>query len=174
MALIMNNFSVNSTNENELEEAKLTLVNLKPRIMAFVTDVKDLLLRGEPALSYAYSGDVYQAAQENDKIRFVIPKGGGIIGIDNVCISEASRNFELVYKFLNYIMSPEVAADLTNFTYYATANKTAFDKNLIKKNIRDNPSIYIPIDDSNTINVLRDLGEYNQLYVDIWDIVMRS
>jgi spermidine/putrescine transport system substrate-binding protein len=175
MALLMNGKSVNTVLREDLEIAVSTLKRLKPSLMAFVTDVKDLLIKGETSLSYAYSGDVFQASKANKQITFRVPVGGGIIGIDNMCITRSARQPKLAIAFLDYLMKPEVAAGITGDTFYATANRAAVEKKLIPPEIVDNPVIYIPLQQASRLNVLRDVGASdNRLYVQAWDEVKRS
>jgi spermidine/putrescine transport system substrate-binding protein len=175
MALLMNGRSVNTDSPEDIDLAVKSLKKLKPSIMAFVTDVKDLLTRGETSLSYAYSGDVNQASSTNANIVFQIPRGGGIVGIDNMCITANTRNKELAIEFLDYLMSPKVAASLTNEMFYATANRAAVEQHLIQEDLLKNPVIFLPIGNSPHLNVLRYLDDpRQQIYVNAWDQVKRA
>lgn len=175
MALLMNGKSVNSLSAGDLQLAVNTLRQLKPKLMAFVTDVKDLLIRGETSLSYAYSGDVFQASKSNANIIFKVPNGGGIVGIDNMCISAGSKEPELAMAFLDFLMRPEVAASLTTSMFYATANGAAVERHLIPDEVVHNPTIFLPIGQASQLNVLKDVGrEGTQLYLNAWDEVKRA
>lgn len=175
MALLMNGKSVNSLSADDLQLAVNTLRQLKPKLMAFVTDVKDLLIRGETSLSYAYSGDVFQASKSNPNILFKVPNGGGIVGIDNMCISAGSKEPELAMAFLDFLMRPEVAASLTTSMFYATANGAAVERHLIPDEVVHNSTIFLPIGQASQLNVLKDVGrEGTQLYLNAWDEVKRA
>jgi spermidine/putrescine transport system substrate-binding protein len=175
MALIMDGYSVNTTSPSEIETATKSLIKLKPSVMAFVTDVKDLLIRGETSLSYAYSGDVNQSAKLNKEIIFRIPQGGGIVGIDNMCITRDAKDMELAVSFLDYLMRPDVAASLTNEMFYATANRAAVEQRLIGEDLLQNPVIFLPLGNSPNLNVLRSLDDsHQQLYFAAWERVKRA
>jgi len=169
LGLIMNGYSVNSRSRAEIDSAAAAIISLKPRLMAFVTDVIDLLVAGDPALSYAYSGDVFQAASANPEVRFEVPEGGGIVGIDNACITRASGERELAHLFLNYLMRSEVAAAFTKHTFYATPNRAAKEEGLIPSELLHDPAIFLPLDGD--LNVLRDLGDANDMYASAWERV---
>jgi putrescine transport system substrate-binding protein len=44
------------------------------------------------------------------------------------------------YLFINYILRPEVTADISNFVFYANANKSA--RALLKPEVVNDPGIY--------------------------------
>lgn len=174
MALLNIGASVNSTSEEELKQAEEWLIELKPHLLGFITDIKDLLIHGEPALSYAYSGDVFQASRENPSIEFHVPETGGIIGIDNLCITRDCRVPDLAGEFIRFLLDPEVAGNITNHTYYATANQRALEEDYLRSEIAANSSIFIDIQQREKLHVLHDLGDVNDIYYAIWDRVKRA
>jgi putrescine transport system substrate-binding protein len=50
---------------------------------------------------------------------------------------------ESAYAFMNYMMIPKVAADVSDFRRYATANAAA--QPLVQPAVRDDPGIYPPL-----------------------------
>lgn len=105
------------------------------------------LAAGEVCLSVGWSGDVQLAAQRSaeaglGEIKYVIPKEGALMGYDMFAIPKDAQNKDNAYKFLNYIMRPEVIAEISNYVRYANANKDALP--LIDADIRNNPGIYYP------------------------------
>jgi putrescine transport system substrate-binding protein len=51
-----------------------------------------------------------------------------------------SANKENAYKFINYMMDPEVIAKCTNFTNYANGNLAS--KKFINPDVLNNPAVY--------------------------------
>ena len=93
------------------------------------------------------AGDVQLAAQRSaeaglGEIKYVIPKEGALMGYDMFAIPKDAQNKDNAYKFLDYIMRPEVIAEISNYVRYANANKDALP--LIDADIRNNPGIYYP------------------------------
>lgn len=103
------------------------------------------LASGDICLSVGWSGDVQladQRAQEAglDEIAYVIPREGALMGYDMFAIPADAEHKDNAYKFLDYIMRPEVIAAITNYVRYANANQDATP--LVAEDIRSNPGIY--------------------------------
>ena len=77
---------------------------------------------------------------------FFVPKGKGAaqLWIDGWVIPADAKNIEDAHLFLNYMMRPEVAAADSNYTWYATANKTALDEGLIDEAVTSSPAAFPP------------------------------
>ena len=105
------------------------------------------LASGDICLAVGWSGDVQLAAQRAqeaglDEIRYIIPKEGALMGYDMFAIPKDAEHKDNAYRFLDYIMRPEVIADISNYVRYANANAAAMP--LIADDIRNNPGIYYP------------------------------
>jgi spermidine/putrescine transport system substrate-binding protein len=135
-------YSLNSVNDNELQEAKDLLLMQKGYLAKYAdaTDYIGGLASSQFLVSHAYSGDVYVAADENADITYVIPKEGSTLWIDNMTIAKGAPNKAAGEAFINYILTPEVTALITNFRNYANGNKDAIE--LVLPAIRDDPGIY--------------------------------
>jgi putrescine transport system substrate-binding protein len=57
-----------------------------------------------------------------------------------LAIPADSDNADAAHKFINFLLKPEIIADITNYVAYANANVTAFDK--VDPSISSNTSIY--------------------------------
>ena len=51
-----------------------------------------------------------------------------------------ARDVENAHKFLDFLMSPQITADITNYVWYASANTPALE--LIDQEILDDPGIF--------------------------------
>lgn len=124
--------------EESLEKAKQKLIAAK--VKAFDGQPKLRLIKGEAWLAHCYSGDAMQAAGAKERagdIGFVIPKEGGTIWIDNLCIPKGAPNRELAHKFIDYVLRADVSAAISNEVAYANPNEAAL--RLIKKEVLDDP-----------------------------------
>ena len=127
------------------------VANLLSRVRLHVTDfdsgeyVEDLA-SGKRCIAHAWSGDVLvaqQMAKEAGKtfdIRYIMPKEGFPLWIDVVAMPTNAQNADAAYEFLNYLMRPDVIANISNETQYANANLDAQD--LVKPTLRSNPIVY--------------------------------
>jgi putative spermidine/putrescine transport system substrate-binding protein len=59
--------------------------------------------------------NAHYMAGEGVPIRLVIPKEGGVLGVDTIAIMQGSKKTELAYKFINTVLDPLVQADVAKF-----------------------------------------------------------
>ena len=138
----------NSQNPKDYQEQSTELFNnVRPYIQYFHSSkyINDLA-NGDICLAFAWSGDVLQAADRaresgnGVQIEYRIPKEGTLMWFDMLAIPADAPNPENAHKFLNYIMKPEVIAEISNKVNFANANIPS--KSLIKADSLNNPDIY--------------------------------
>ena len=115
--------SLNSTNPDELNEARDLLIAQKPLVQAYVIDeAKDKLISGEAALGVVFSGEALMISLENEDMEFVVPKEGTNFWIDGWVLTRDAENVENAHKFIDFMCRPEIA--VINFDYlgYSTPN----------------------------------------------------
>lgn len=167
MALKSLGYSANTTNPDELEKAKQLLISQKPLVRAYTSDTYlDLLTSGDVRISYGFSGDIYQVRRRNKSIKYFIPKQGTLIGVDNLCITKGAQNIELAHAFINYILDPQVAADIANEILYPSPNEAAYQH--IDPSALNDPSIYPPPDVLEKCEFLKNVGDAMRLYQKAW------
>ncbi len=124
-------YSLNTTDEDELEEAKDLVAEARGRVAAFDTDQADeLLTTGETAIAHGYSGDMFtQFLETDDPSRYVyfVPEEGGTRWIDNMAIPYDAPNPCTAHTFINWLLDGENGAALSNYNYYSTPNEAALD-----------------------------------------------
>jgi spermidine/putrescine transport system substrate-binding protein len=139
------NFSYNSTNPAEIQQAYQKLVQLKPAVANFTTDAwSDRLLAGDLVLAMAYSANAVGLIQENPdaKLRYVIPSSGTSLWSDTMVIPITSPNPDAAYEWINFMMQPSIAVDVTQRLFFATPNQAAYDQ--LPLPLRNNPSLFPP------------------------------
>jgi spermidine/putrescine transport system substrate-binding protein len=137
--------SYNSTNPAEIRQAYEKLVQLKPAVTTFTTDAwRDRLLAGDLILSMAYSADSVRLIQENPdaKLRYVIPASGTSLWSDTMVIPVTAPNVDAAYEWINFMMQPSVAVEVTRRLFFATPNQAAFDQ--LPAPLRNNGSLFPP------------------------------
>lgn len=145
-ALIYLNRDPQSPHSEDYQEAEKLLRQMVKDIRYIHSSqyVNDLA-SGDICMAVGWSGDVQLAAQRAaeaglDDIVYVIPKEGALMGYDMLAIPADAANKDNAYLFLDYIMRPEVIAEITNYVRYANANADATP--LVDEEIRNNPGIY--------------------------------
>ena len=166
MALFALKLDPNTTDEDDLDQAKDYLIDLKKKVKSITSDYLDPLKGGELLLSQAYSGDAFQAQETNPKIEYVIPASGAFSWVDSMAIPKGAKHPGNAEKFMNYILEPKVGAALTNYVSYGSPNKAATP--YIDKEILNNPLIYPPADVLAKLPFQKDIGEEELKYSDRW------
>ena len=76
-ALKYKGYSVNSTDPDELNQAKDALLEIKPHLLAFApTDITKPMIKGEAAITVDYDYDIAAAADKEPSIQWVAPVRG--------------------------------------------------------------------------------------------------
>jgi len=167
VALKFLGYSLNSTSEKELMDAKKLLMAQKPLLKAYISaPVKSLLISGEVWLSQLWVGDTLMAKDENDDIEYCIPKEGCEIWDDNLAIPKSAPHKYTAEVWMNYCLRPEVSAAVSNFVHYATPVEAA--KKLINKEDLNNPGIYPSAEVMKRLEFQKDVGEATRIYDQIW------
>ena len=165
-------YSLNTTNEKELQEAKEVVLRRKKNLAKFENEqYKSGLASGEFLLVHAYSGDVFQVRKENPDIAFVVPEEGTAISCDNLVIPQTAVRVRLAHAFINFLHDPKIAAENTEFIAYLCPNKDAYP--LLSKEIRENPGIFLSPEIRAKSEIFADLGAANALYIKIWDEIKK-
>jgi spermidine/putrescine transport system substrate-binding protein len=162
----------NSVEQADLEASRDFILANKDVIAAFhAEDGQVQLLRGDVDIVLEYVGDIYQVMAEDPDIRYVIPAEGTSMWVDNLCIPKGSKNKALAEQFINYIYEAQVAADISNFTSYATPNQKAVDDKLIAEVSLNDPNIYPTEEVLERLTFLTDIGDaqimYDEIFADI-------
>ena len=168
-------YSLNSTDLDELTEAKNLLIEQKPLVQAYVIDqVRDKMIGNEAALGVIYSGEAIYTQKEKPNLEYVIPKEGSNIWIDSWVIPKNAEHKENAEKFINFLCRPDIA--LMNFEYitYSTPNEAA--RELIEdESIRNSEIAFPDLSKYDNLETFQYLGtEADQVYGDLWNKVKSS
>ncbi|RYH11628.1 extracellular solute-binding protein [Tropicimonas sp. IMCC6043] len=125
--------------------ARLTELAGSARYFSIQKAVSDLAA-GNVCMAIVYSGDagIAQArameAENGPEIVYAIPKEGTLLWIDLMAIPADSGNVDEAYRFIDYMLRPEVIAEVTDTVFFANANAAA--DAVIDPAIRADPGIY--------------------------------
>ncbi|MCX5662442.1 MAG: spermidine/putrescine ABC transporter substrate-binding protein [Planctomycetota bacterium] len=160
--------SLNSTNADDIKAAAELLKKQKALVKTYnSSDYDNILASGDVSLAQGYNGQIAKlAAKEPAKFAYVIPKEGTTWSMDAMCIPVKAQNPDAAVAFLNFILEPEIAAQIVNGVNYASTNAAA--KAFIKKEILENPAIYPPADLLKKCEAMEDLGEATSLMDRYW------
>lgn len=174
VALKKDGFSMNSTDESELQQAKQALIDQKPLVQAYVIDqVRDKMIGGEAAVGVIYSGEMLYIQEEvaslglDYSLEYVIPEEGTNLWLDSWVIPKNAKNKENAEKWIDFLCRPEIAKANFEYITYPTPNKGAFD--LLDEEVQNNKAVFPDIDSLHNCEVFQYLGdEADTLYNDLW------
>jgi putrescine transport system substrate-binding protein len=137
----------NSQSADDLVQAEAIMTKIRPYISSINSSgYIEALANGDICVAVAYNGDVMQSrdrAKEANKgieIKYALPKEGSIVWFDMLAIPKEAPNLDSAYTFMNYMMTPQVIADVSNFKRYADANAAA--QALVLPAVKDDAAIY--------------------------------
>jgi len=161
-------YSVNDADEAHLNEARDLILAAKPCWKTFDSFgyIDNLMIPGEIVLTHGWNGDVFVAAEEKEGWTYVMPKEGGVVWQDNMCVPASSTRKATAEHFLNWMLAPEHAAQNTNYVWYPSPVEAA--KEFIDPEILEDPSIYL---DDETIGRLEWIEPLPTEGLAIWDRV---
>ena len=167
-ALKYRGHSINSTTRGELNEVLNVLRDAKKRSLGFEGGVggKNKVLAKQAVAAMAYSGDAMRGIKEDAETYYFIPKEGSQIWVDNLAVCAKAPHRLVAEKFLDFILKPEVGAQLADYNQYATPNKTAL--RFVRQENLNNPMIYPTSDVMKRLEFLHDLGKQTKLYDEVW------
>ncbi len=137
---------------SDYQDAAKLLATIRPYITLFSSSgyINDMA-GGSICLAVGWSGDINIArqraldAKNGQKIEALIPKIGGVLFFDTMAIPADAVNVENAYKWMDYIMRPEVAASLTNKVFYANPNAEA--TKFVKPELAGNKTVFLSDED---------------------------
>jgi putrescine transport system substrate-binding protein len=164
----------NSQKPEDLAQGEAVLMKIRPYIRNInSSEYIEALANGDLCLAVGYNGDVMQArdrahdANKGIDIKYSVPKEGTILWFDMLAIPKDAPNPDSAYAFINYIMTPQVIADISNFKRYANANTAA--QPLVLDSVKDDPGIYPPPELRQKLSVqLADSAEQTRAITRIW------
>lgn len=164
-ALIALGHSPNSRNPAEIEAAKQLAGRFKPLVAKFDSEsFEDSLAAGETILIQGWTGEITVAQGENDKLRYVLPADGTLMFVDNLAIPASSKNIDAAHQLIDFLLRPEIAARIADFTYYGTCVGPAWD--LVDEKLRNGTPFIVPPEDRTYF--LEDMGEFGAVYERAW------
>ena len=148
MALSYMGLDPNSTNKEDYKAVEEMLLKIRPYIKTFDNYAYQRLPEKEFCLTVTWGPDGLLAKSQAEdagvdiELEFFLPPGkdAAQFWVDGWVIPADAENVENAHLFLNYMMRPEVAANDSNYTWYASANEKAFD--LIDPAVTGSPAAY--------------------------------
>jgi spermidine/putrescine transport system substrate-binding protein len=167
-ALKYKGFSVNTTDEGELEQAKQALLEIKPHLQALKSyNIGQGLVKGTSVIAMDWDYDVALAQASDPNIKWVLPAEGASAYLEGFFAVKDTPHLDVVEAFFNFFLEPKQYGDFVNTTGTAFVSNAADP--FIKPSIKNNPALIV--DPATLANVEFEdyLGEATATYTKIWD-----
>lgn len=165
-------YSANSENQVELEEALEYLMQLKSHAL-IIEDYNSytsayMLVEGQAVMTVGFAYDVLEGSRLNGSITYVLPQEGALLWGDNFIVPSNSQDQYTAELFIDFLMRPEINAEIANQNLYATPNEAAFP--YIQPELLNNPVIFPSAESFRNSEVILPLsGRGQEMYDDVWD-----
>lgn len=173
IALKAAGFSANTHEPSALRQSSQILLRAKSsqRCLGFDGSVsgKDKVLSGMAWAAIVFNGEAMAAMVQDTSLQFAIPQEGSFLWIDAMTLSAKSQNPEGAHAFINYILDPQVGAQLANYVQYGTPNERSLpylDSEQIQSTV-----IYPDSATLKRLEFLADPGPAAPLFDEAWTIV---
>lgn len=162
-------YSLNSTNEKEIEEAKQLLLAQRKLVKPLygVDNGTTMIPAGETDINMIWSGEGLNLQEEYPNLKYVVPKEGANFWIDSLCITANAENVEGAEKFINFVSDKESALRIADEIGYTTPNKEA--KLEQPEEVRNNLNAYMPKEIMDRCEIYLDLPmNIKKIYDKAW------
>jgi putrescine transport system substrate-binding protein len=178
-ALVYAGLDPNSEKEEDLKVAEQVLKAVRPYIRNFST-IKYIsdLANGEICLAFGFSGDIIFAGNRAKEvgsdvnIKYALPKEGAQVWIDAMAVLKDAKNMDNAYKFLDFVLEPEVSAASSNYLSYMNSNYKSY--NLLDKYIIDDENVSPDLEKAKLYNLKLSTLEFNRMRTRMWMRVMNA
>lgn len=111
-------YDINTTDIDQINEARDKVIEIKPYIKAFVdSGAPAQVIDGSAWLAVAYDYDYASASSETDTVGWVAPEEGMPGYLDGWVPLAGSQNLDAVYEFMDFALEPENYANFINTTW---------------------------------------------------------
>jgi spermidine/putrescine transport system substrate-binding protein len=139
---VMLGYSYNTEDEQELDEVRKELLDLKPHILAITsTEVRQLLTSGRAVIGMTWNGDGAVVASEKPA-EYVVAEEGGEFWIDAYAIPVGNKNTDAAYAWIDYTYEPEINSLETAYHNYGSVVKRELLEGVMDEKLLKNEDIF--------------------------------
>jgi putrescine transport system substrate-binding protein len=137
----------NTTKPEDYKAAEKLLLQVRPYVRSFDSaEYLNGLANREICVAMSWSSDYAlsraraRAVGVNVNLAFTVPREGANQNFTSLLIPAGAPHPEAAYQFINFILRPDVIAEITNEIYYGNDNIAA--RSLIDRSILNDPTLY--------------------------------
>jgi spermidine/putrescine-binding protein len=174
MALQVLGYDKNTTNPDELEQAKAKLVELMPNVLLFNSDDPETtLITGEAWAGLVWNGNAALGHAEDPDIQYICPSEGCGLWFDNLALIKGAPHPDAALAFMNHVLDPAESVLITAEFPYSNPNAAALE--LLKTSDPAAYEAYMAFPGTNPspeflsgAKPLMDVGDATTLYDALW------
>lgn len=162
-------YSLNSTNQKEIDEAKELLLEQRKLVKPLygVDNGTTMIPAGETDINMIWSGEGLNLQDKYPNLVYVVPEEGANFWIDSLCIPKNAKNVEGAEKFINFVSDKKSALRIADEIGYTTPNKEARKEQ--PESVRNNPNAYMPTEIMNICEIYKDFPlDVKKMYDKAW------
>jgi putrescine transport system substrate-binding protein len=164
----------NAPTAQDLADVETVLSKIRPYVRTIDSSIDiQAMANGDICVALGYNGSFVQArnrakeAKNGMNIGYVIPDEGSLLWFDMLAIPRDAPNAANAHLFINYLMIPQVIANISNFIGFANANSAASP--LLDSSIVADPIVYPPRDQQQRLFVQsEDSPEQSRAITRLW------
>jgi putrescine transport system substrate-binding protein len=165
----------NAPSPSDLADAESVLIKIRPYIRTInTTNIIESIANGDLCIALGYNGDFVQArnrardAKNGVRIAFMIPREGSLLWFDMLAIPKNAPHAANALVLVNFLMDPQVIAQISNYIGFANANIAATP--FLDPSIASDPIIFPPPDQRQRLFVeTEDSPERARALTRIWE-----
>lgn len=160
-------YSYNTTNADRVREAYEELLILMPYVASLTNyNWRAQMLTGDLKLAMCYSSDAAEITPENEDLRYITPDSGSSLWTDTLVIPKTAPNPEGAYRWINFMLQPDIAAEIVERLSFATASIPAYK--LLPEELRDDATLFPPESVISKCESLAPVGDFEEVYDRYW------
>ena len=136
-----------AVDDESLAAAEAQLSKIRPYVRYFSnTKMLSDLPNREVCVAMSWGGDYASAAARAEEagleleLRYTTPKEGSGLWVDGIYITADAPHLDNAYKFMDFLLRPDIAADNAEIVNYANANRASWE--LIDPAVFNNPAVF--------------------------------
>lgn len=163
--------SLYNMTEEQLQESKSKLLELKPQLRKFwatAGELNDLFANKEVVMAVGWPLTITEVNKQGRNLKWTIPQEGATGWIDRLMIVKGSKNTDIAQKYLNYISSPESMAKVAEVTTYSIANPKAAE--FMSEELQEQTYVNNSDEFFNKLNFwqfVKDRARYNEVWTEV-------
>jgi putrescine transport system substrate-binding protein len=137
----------NSTKPEDYKAAENLLLKVRPYVRSFDSaEYLNALANKEICVAMSWSSDYAlsraraRAVGVNVNLAFTVPKEGANQNFTSLLIPEGAPHPDAAYQFINFILRPDIIAEITNEIFYGNDNLAS--RSLVNPIILNDPTLY--------------------------------